>query len=435
MKLTLIFFVVVFFCCSYRCCCMCLKLHFFLFSLWKHHLISMTTVARSDRYHIAVFGRRNAGKSSLVNCLAGQEISIVSNVAGTTTDTVWKNIELPGVGAAVIADTAGFDDAGELGTKRVDAARKVLARADVAILLLGEYDDDASLEKEWYADFVSQRIPVILLAGKCDWKGSEARIEEWNSVFGSAAIPFSAVSGEGREALLERIAQLYKQDDNLDDITHSLVKPGDIVVLVMPQDVSAPKGRIIQPQVQTLRNLLDKHCITLCCAPEELPSLLQSLVAPPQLIITDSQVFAMVEKLTPPETKLTSFSVLMARHKGDIGVFCNGAKALLALPPTAHVLIAEACSHIPQNEDIGRVKLPRLLRSKLGDGLSIDVVGGNDFPDDLSGYDIVIHCGACMFNRRSVLSRVRQANVQGVPITNYGVAIAALNGILEKVTV
>ena len=395
----------------------------------------MTSVARSNRYHIAIFGRRNAGKSSLVNCIAGQDVSIVSDVAGTTTDTVWKNIELPGVGAAVIADTAGFDDAGKLGSMRVDAARKVLGQADVAILLLGEYDGDAALEKLWLAQINEQQLPVIVVAGKCDNDGSAERIVAWQKALGCDVVPFSAVTGEGREALLERIARQYIQDDNLDDITHSLVKAGDVVVLVMPQDASAPKGRIIQPQVQTLRNLLDKHCIPLCCAPEELPQLLQSLVAAPQLIITDSQVFAIVEKLTPPGTRLTSFSVLMARHKGDIDEFRRGAKALLALPPNARVLIAEACSHIPQNEDIGRVKLPRLLRKKLGEGLKIDVVGGNDFPEDLTGYDIVIHCGACMFNRRTVLSRVRRAKAQGVPITNYGIAIAALNGILDRVVV
>ncbi len=395
----------------------------------------MTSVARSNRYHIAIFGRRNTGKSSLVNCLAGQSVSIVSDIAGTTTDTVWKNIELPGVGAAVIADTAGFDDVGELGSMRVDAARKVLARADVAILLLGEYDGDASLEKEWLAQINELQLPVIPVVGKCDMQGSEERVVLWQEALGCDVFFFSAINGNGCGALLERIALLHRQDDNLDDITHSLVKPGDVVVLVMPQDASAPKGRIIQPQVQTLRNLLDKHCIPLCCAPEELPRLLQSLVAPPQLIITDSQVFVMVDKLTPPETKLTSFSVLMARHKGDIDAFRSGAEVLLALPPTARVLIAEACSHIPQNEDIGRVKLPRMLHTKLGEELKIDVVGGNDFPSDLAGYDIVIHCGACMFNRRTVLSRVRQAKAQGVPITNYGIAIAALTGILDRVVI
>ena len=395
----------------------------------------MTSVSRSNRYHIAVFGRRNVGKSSLVNCLAGQGVSIVSDVAGTTTDTVWKNIELPGIGAAVIADTAGFDDVGELGAMRVEATRKVLARADVALLLLDDAVDGALPEQEWLDMMCRQQLPVVLVAGKCDREGSVERIRKLRAIFGDGVIAFSSATGEGRDELLAQMALCYKSDENIDDITHSLVKPGDIVVLVMPQDASAPKGRIIQPQVQTLRNLLDKHCIPLCCAPEELPQLLQSLVTPPQLIITDSQVFAQVEKLTPPGTRLTSFSVLMARHKGDIDAFLSGAKALLALPPTARVLIAEACSHIPQNEDIGRVKLPRLLRSKLGDGLVVDVVGGNDFPDVLTGYDIVIHCGACMFNRRTVMSRVRQAKAQGVPITNYGIAIAALSGILEKITV
>lgn len=395
----------------------------------------MTTVARSNRYHIAVFGRRNVGKSSLVNCIAGQAVSIVSDVAGTTTDTVWKSIELPGVGAAVIADTAGFDDEGELGAMRVDTARKVLARADVAILLLGEYDSDALLEKEWLAQISERQLPLITVVGKCDNADSAERIAAWQEALGDEALPFSAVTGAGREALLERIARCYGQDGDLDDITHSLVESGDLVVLVMPQDASAPKGRIIQPQVQTLRNLLDKHCIPLCCVPEELPRLLQSLVAPPQLIITDSQVFAKVEGLTPPGTRLTSFSVLMARHKGDIEAFRSGALALLSLSSDARVLIAEACSHIPQNEDIGRVKLPRLLRNKLGEGVCVEVVGGNDFPDDLAGYDIVIHCGACMFNRRTVLSRVRQAKAQGVPITNYGIAIAALTGILDRVVI
>ena len=393
----------------------------------------MTTIARSNRYHIAVFGRRNAGKSLLVNCLAGQCVSIVSDVAGTTTDTVWKNIELPGIVAAVIADTAGFDDVGELGAMRVEATRKVLERADVAVLLLDDTVDGALPEQEWLDMMRRQQLPVVLVAGKCDREGSGSRLGRLRALLGDGVIPFSSATGEGRDELLAQMALCYKSDENIDDITHSLVKPGDIVVLVMPQDASAPKGRIIQPQVQTLRNLLDKHCIPLCCAPEELPSLLQSLVAPPQLIITDSQVFAQVEKLTPQGTRLTSFSVLMARHKGDIDAFLCGAKTLLALPSTARVLIAEACSHIPQNEDVGRVKLPRLLRSRLGEGLVIDVVCGNDFPDELAGYDIVIHCGACMFNRRTVMSRVRQAKAQGVPITNYGVAIAALNGILDRV--
>lgn len=395
----------------------------------------MSETARSNRYHIAVFGRRNAGKSSLVNSLAGQNVSIVSNVAGTTTDTVWKNIELPGIGAAIIADTAGFDDEGSLGAMRVDAARKALAQADLAILLLGDPDDDISYEKEWYTNISQLQLPLIMLSGKCDLQGGDVRLAKWKRIFGDSVIPFSAADGSGRDELLAAMAQCYGKDDNLDDITYTLVRPGDLVVLVMPQDKSAPKGRLIQPQVQTLRNLLDKHCLPMCCALEELPRLLASLVAPPQLIITDSQVFAQVEKLTPAETRLTSFSVLMARHKGDIDAFLAGASVLCSMPANGKVLIAEACSHVPQNEDIGRVKLPRLLRSRLGGELEIDIVSGNDFPSDLSKYNLVIHCGACMFNRRTVMSRVRQAKAQSVPITNYGIAIAALNGILDKVTI
>lgn len=394
----------------------------------------MTAISRSNRYHIAVFGCRNVGKSSLVNSLVGQNVSIVSDVLGTTTDTVWKNIELPGVGAAVIGDTAGFDDEGTLGTMRVDAARKVLSCVDVAIILLGNPYGDISFEKKWYSDIVALHIPVILLAGKCDEQGYGSRIEKWREIFGKNVIPFSALTGEGRDGLLAQIAQCCRLDEEFDDITYTLVKPGDVVALVMPQDSSAPKGRLIQPQVQTLRNLLDKHCMPFCCAPEELPGLLASLTSPPQLIITDSQMFAQIEKMVPEGTRLTSFSVLMARHKGDIAEFVAGADVLRSLPSDGRVLIAEACSHIPQNEDIGRMKLPRLLRRELGDGLRIDIVSGNDFPSDLSCYSLVIHCGACMFNRRTVMSRVRQAKAQGVPITNYGIAIAALEGILEKLT-
>lgn len=394
----------------------------------------MNEIARSNRCHIAIFGRRNVGKSSLLNCLVGQDVSIVSDVAGTTTDIVWKNMELPGVGAAVIGDTAGFDDDGVVGDKRVKATRRVLSRTDIAIMLLGDDYNDAALEKEWKEIILALGIPLIFVMGKCDKDGSEARLKGWQMLLEDNVIPFSSVTSEGLSSLINRIALKFVSNDEYDDITYTLVKRGDIVVLVMPQDSSAPKGRLIQPQVQTLRNLLDKHCIPLCCAPEELPELLNSLVAAPQLIITDSQVFAEVERITPPETKLTSFSVLMARHKGDINAFVEGAEVLLSLKENARILIAEACSHVPQNEDIGRVKLPRLLRSKLGDRIVVEIVSGHDFPDDLTGYDLIIHCGACMFNRRSVISRVRQAKAQGVPVTNYGIAIAALNGILKKVT-
>ncbi|MBQ4063016.1 MAG: [Bacteroidaceae bacterium] len=391
----------------------------------------MTTTARSARYHIGIFGRRNAGKSSLINALAGQQVSIVSDVAGTTTDVVWKNIELPGIGAAVIGDTAGYDDSGALGELRVESTRRAIARIDLAVVLLTGNHGNAVLEKEWQQLFAAADVPVIYLLARSD--ESTAALQEWSRVLEAEIIPFSSVTQEGMPQLLERMAACYNCDGNIDDITHSLVKAGDVVLLVMPQDAQAPTGRLIMPQVQTLRNLLDKHCMPVCCAPEELPRLLSALKEPPALVITDSQVFPQVKQQIPQGTRLTSFSVLMARHKGDIDIFRAGAEHLLSLKPDAHILIAEACTHIPANEDIGRVKLPRLLHKRFGDGISIDVVSGNDFPADLSAYDIVIHCGACMFTRRHVLSRVRQARAQGVPITNYGIAIAALTGILHNI--
>lgn len=392
----------------------------------------MSETPRSNRYHIAIFGRRNAGKSSLINALAKQDVSIVSDVAGTTTDTVWKNIELPGIGAAVIGDTAGYDDSGELGELRVERTIAAARRIDLAVILLSDSTASASMEKEWKERFQKSGIPVIFLLGKCD-SCRDSLLQEWTTLLGCDVLPVSARDGSGIDALLARMADIHKLDDNIEDITHTLVKDGDTVVLVMPQDAQAPKGRLIQPQVQTLRNLLDKHCLALCCAPEELPQMLAQLQAPPALIITDSQVFAQVKALTPTQTRLTSFSVLMARNKGDIDAFRAGAEVLLNLPSNARILIAEACSHIPQNEDIGRVKLPRLLRKRLGEALDIKIVSGNDFPDDLSSYDLIIHCGACMFTRRHVLWRVRQAKGQNIPITNYGIAIAALTGILDRV--
>ena len=394
----------------------------------------MNHTARSNRYHIGIFGRRNAGKSSLINCITGQETSIVSDVAGTTTDTVWKNIELPNIGATVLADTAGYDDCGELGEKRVERTRQSAARIDLALLLLGDNPADATLEKEWMKYFSTLNIPVILLLGKCECPENLALKDAWEQQLGATILPVSSKTGEGKEELLTRMAQIYAAGENIRDITHTLVKAGDTVVLVMPQDAQAPQGRLIQPQVQTLRNLLDKHCLALCCALEELPQMLDSLKCAPSLIITDSQIFPQVEKLAPKESRLTSFSILMARHKGDIDTFRNGAKLLQTMPSDGRILIAEACSHIPQNEDIGRVKLPRLLRNKLGENITIDIVSGNDFPNDLTPYNLIIHCGACMFTRRHVLTRIRQAKAQNVPITNYGIAIATLTGISEKIS-
>lgn len=390
---------------------------------------------RSNRFHIGIFGQTNSGKSSLLNALVGQQVAIVSDVAGTTTDVVQKNMELPGVGPCVFLDTAGFDDHTELGTLRQEQSRKAAMRVDLALFVVSAVKQDGWEEElRWKALFDRLGIPVLAVLTQCDRANDErVLLQAVGQTLGILAIPVSAKTGCGLDRLRGAIASLLSASGELDDLTGSLVHEGDTVLLVMPQDIQAPKGRLILPQVQTIRNLLDKKCLVMSCTADSLPAMLSALAAPPALMITDSQVFAQVEPLCPPETRLTSFSVLFARHKGDIHCFVAGAAALRRLSPSAHILIAEACSHVPQNEDIGRVKLPRLLRKRFGEALQIDIVSGNDFPDDLTPYDLIIHCGACMFTRRHVLGRVARAVAQNVPVTNYGIAIAELTGILDRV--
>lgn len=396
-------------------------------------------VARSERFHVAILGRRNAGKSSLMNALLGQQVSIVSEVAGTTTDVVMKNVELPHVGAAVLMDTAGYDDVDEaLGQQRVEKTKQAMLKADAAILVVsGEPTAlGGQLEVQWIARLNELSIPHLVVLGKIDeLVHVETTQAAWHNMLGEAVYPVVSHCAQGIEPVLQGLATIFHKQVSTIDFTAGLVSPRDVVVLVMPQDVQAPQGRIIKPQVETLRNLLDKHCRVICVTPHELASTLDLLKSPPQVVITDSQAFATVAALCPGAAKLTSFSVLMAHAKGDISTFVKGAQVLQHLPADARILIAEACNHIPQNEDIGRVKLPALLRRKLGDDIHIDIVGGNDFPHDLAPYSLIIHCGACMFNRRHVLSRIRLAAMAGVPITNYGIAIAALTGILSRVSV
>ena len=387
---------------------------------------------RANRFHVGVFGRRNSGKSSLINALAGQQAAIVSDVPGTTTDAVMKNIELPGIGAAVLVDTAGFDDVGELGGLRVERTLQVARRVDLALLVVAGEAGQAVPEQEWMARFKADGVPLLCIYNKVEADGGPFA-GDWERALGVPVLRLSAHAGTGMPELLAAMAEVYRRADEAVDVTEGMAKAGDVVVLVMPQDIQAPKGRLILPQVQVLRSLLDKGCTPVCSTADRLPQALAALSVPPALMITDSQVFPQVEALCPPQTRLTSFSILLARQKGDIRLFLAGAKALLALRPGARVLIAEACTHVPRNEDIGRVKLPRLLRRRFGEGLQIEVVGGNDFPEDLSGYDLVIHCGACMFTRRHVLNRLRRARACGVPVTNYGVALAALGGILGRV--
>ena len=384
-----------------------------------------------ERTHIAILGRCNAGKSTLVNRITGQDTSIVSDTRGTTTDPVQKAIEINGLGAAIIIDTPGIDDDTLLGNERVARINKMLDKTDIAVILLTDEECDA--ERTLIEECRVREIPVLVALAHidriADYPTLQATLSEQ---LGREVIALSALTGEGIDLLMQRIVALRPTEERL--ITEGLCQAGDCVLLVMPQDKSAPKGRLIQPQVQTIRELLDRGCTPICCTPNRMPQALEALATPPRLIITDSQAFAEVYKLKPEASALTSFSILFARYKGDIHLFTEGAKALNTLTASSRILIAEACTHTPQHEDIGRVKLPRLLRKRFGETLHIDIVSGNDYPEELTPYDLVIHCGACMFNRKHVLSRIERARQQGVPITNYGIVLAALTGTLSHLS-
>ena len=391
--------------------------------------MSLNNTPSANRLHIALFGRRNSGKSSLINALTGQDTALVSDIPGTTTDPVSKAMELHGIGPCVLIDTPGFDDEGTLGEMRIERTLKAIERTDIALLLCEE--NDLQVEKEWMQQLQAKNIPVILILNKADIrKGISPNLEK---ELGQKPLLISAKERQGMEDIRIAILEKLPQDFEQPSITGELVGEGDLVLLVMPQDIQAPKGRLILPQVQTMRELLDKKCLIMSCTTDKLKQTLQALASPPKLIITDSQVFKTVYEQKPEESMLTSFSVLMAGYKGDIRRFIEGASAIDRLTEKSRVLIAEACAHAPMTEDIGRVKIPRLLKNKIGEGLRIDMASGSDFPKDLSKYDLIIHCGACMFNRKHVMNRLESASAQQVPMTNYGITLAHLMGILDKI--
>lgn len=394
--------------------------------------MSMENTPRSNRIHIGIFGKRNSGKSSLINALTGQEIAVVSDFAGTTTDPVYKAMEIHGLGACVFIDTAGLDDEGELGALRIKQTMRAMERTDIALIVCT--DDQIDQEVQWSKWLKEKNTPILWILNKADLHADSEQIaRRIEKRCGQMPLIVSARNREGMEEIRRSMIGQFPDETMERGIVGRLVSAGDVVMLVMPQDIQAPKGRLILPQVQTIRELLDRKCLVMSCTTENITSMLQALVEPPKLIITDSQVFKTVYELKPEASRLTSFSVLFAQYKGDIDYYIEGANAISQLTEKSKVLIAEACTHAPLTEDIGRVKIPRMLRKRIGEGLQIDMVSGTDFPEDLSSYDLVIHCGACMFNRKYVLNRVAQARNQHIPMTNYGVVIAYINGILDKI--
>jgi [FeFe] hydrogenase H-cluster maturation GTPase HydF len=389
----------------------------------------------ANRTHIGFFGRMNSGKSSLINALTKQSIAIVSDIPGTTTDVVKKPMEIHGIGACTLLDTAGFDDQSELGKKRIEASHKAAEETDLAVILF--YDKDDQEERSWIKYFKDRKVPCVGVFSKYDLANHEEveeRITQLEKDFAIPVIPVSANDSASVEEFRKTLVSAMQGHQVRKTVLKGLVKAGDFVMLVMPQDPQAPEGRLIQPEVQTIRDSLDKECITICVTLDGMKPALEQLKKAPDLIVTDSQAFAAVHALCPAESRLTSFSVLFAGLKGDIQYYADSAKAIDTLKPDSKVLIAECCTHAPMEEDIGRIKIPRLLRKKVGDALTIDVKAGVDFPTDASEYDLIIQCGGCMFNRRYVMSRIDQAKEKHVPMTNYGIAIAYLNGILSDIS-
>lgn len=381
----------------------------------------------ANRLHIGIFGATNVGKSSLINAIAGQSVAIVSSVKGTTTDPVYKAMEINGLGAVRFIDTAGLGDDTELGAARMSATLKAMDLTDVALLVI---DDETIIEtaQDIVQNLDDREIPFIIVYNAhndINSLNTPDFLSDYNDI-----VTVNAKTGANIDELIERIASLKKPTSRILD---GIVNRGETVLLVMPQDKSAPQGRLILPQVTIIRELLDISAIGVFCSVEELSSAIDG-AKKIDLVITDSQAFKEVSEIVPSDIPLTSFSVLLSAEKGDIDVFLEGATAMDKLTSDSRVLIAEACTHIPQNEDIGRVKIPNLLKKVYGI-TDISFVNGSDFKDNLIGYDLIIHCGGCMYNRRFMMARMNKAVRAGVPITNYGIAIAKMNGILDRITI
>ena len=387
--------------------------------------MGLNETVSAERVHIAFFGLRNAGKSSLVNAVTGQNLAVVSDVLGTTTDPVKKAMELLPIGPVVIIDTPGFDDEGKLGLLRVEKTRQVLTKRDVAVIVHDATKPFSETEREFIALIEQKKIPFLIAHNNADLLVERKGLSQ-NEIYVSAS------SGENIHELKEKIAAFAKKEGEEKRVVGDILKAGDTVVMVMPIDAAAPKGRIILPQQQTLRDILDSNCLAVCCKDTELESTLNALREPPALVITDSQVFGKVSKVLPESVPLTSFSILFARYKGDLATLTRGAKALSTLKDGDRVLISEGCTHHRQCGDIGSVKIPAWIRAFSKSEPQFEFTSGGEFPADLSNYRLIVHCGGCMLNEREMQSRISGASSQTVPIVNYGVAIAHMNGILRR---
>jgi [FeFe] hydrogenase H-cluster maturation GTPase HydF len=392
---------------------------------------TLNETPRGSRLHIAIFGRRNAGKSSLINALTNQNIAIVSEVPGTTTDPVYKSMEILPIGPVVLIDTAGIDDVGSLGTLRIEKSLAVLAKTDLLLLLIdpsgeaGEYEEGIILKAK------ENKVPVIVVVNKRDLYPALS-VKEYEARFNLPVILVSALTKEGIHELKMAMVKSAPKDWVSPTILGDLISPGDTVVLVTPIDLAAPKGRLILPQVQTIRDILDNDAIALVVKERELKAALSGLKEKPRLVVTDSQAFLKVAADTPKDVMMTSFSILFARYKGDIKALAEGARAVEDLVPGDKVLIAEACTHHRVEDDIGTVKIPRWLRQIVGGALDFRWASGHELPPDIKDYKLIIHCGACMINRKEMLHRLMAGQMAGVPMVNYGVLIAYVHGVLKR---
>lgn len=409
----------------------------------------MEQTPKANRVHIGFFGRCNAGKSTLINMLTDQPVSLVSEVAGTTTDPVSKSMEILPLGPVVITDTAGIDDTSELGALRIEKSEEIIKKINLAVYVLRNDEAPTADDMIWLNTLKQNNVPIALFINEINTFDSKSTHDndsngnDTNPNYVDAYPDLSAIatvvgstdftSNRDRLTLLDLLGGLTPLDvEGEQSLLQGLVDPGDTIILVCPIDSAAPKGRLILPQVQTIREILDHKGLALVCQTEELPTMLNKLSQKPKLVITDSQAFEAVNALTPADIPLTSFSILMARFKGKLQDLVTGVKALNNLKPGARVLISEGCTHRRQCDDIGTVKIPMWLKKKGHTDLQLEFTSGGAFPKDVSGYDLIIHCGACMLTRREVLRRIDCAVVQGTPIVNYGVLIASLHGILER---